>query len=52
MSIFDVYALLQYATIIIVIFIVIWRGVMRIKDIITDYTEKAMEWIRNRRLGI
>jgi len=52
MNIFEAYAILQYASIIIVIFIVLWRGVMRIKDIVTDYTEKAMEWVRNRRLGI
>ena len=52
MNIFEAYAILQYASIVIVIFIVLWRGVMRIKDIVTDYTEKAMEWVRNRRLGI
>ena len=51
MNIFEAYAILQFAAIIIVIFIVLWRGVMRIKDIVTEYTEKAMDWIRKRRVG-
>ena len=52
MNIFEAYALLQFATIVIVIFLVIWRGVMRVKDIVVEYTEKAAEWIKRRRLGI
>ena len=51
MNIFEAYAILQFATVIVVIFIVVWRGVMRIKDIVTDYTARATEWIKRRRLG-
>jgi hypothetical protein len=52
MNIFEVWAILQFSVVIIVALIVVWRGVMAVKDILVVYTEKIAIWASDRRKGL
>jgi len=52
LNIFEVWAVLQFAVVVIVTLLVVWRGVMAIKDILLLYTEKIALWASSKRRGI
>lgn len=52
MEIFTAYATLQFAFIVIAVFIVLWRMVMQLGDIMVSGTEKISAWVGRRRRGL
>lgn len=52
MSIFDAWALLQFAVIVVVALICVWRGYVKIRILLETVAEKGMGWMERRKRGL
>lgn len=52
MNIFEAWALLQFAVIIVVAIIAIWRGYVKLSILLQSITESGMDWMERRKRGV